>query len=95
MSELRATPGPWHVTPMNGSVYYGMFQISPWAERQRSMLRGESPDSGSAYELWANAYLIAAAPELYAALSQVVATSPIDDSVLPEVLAILAKARGE
>jgi hypothetical protein len=90
MSGLKATPGPWKV----GGTEQG----------SRCVFRGGDvfilPALGHAGPIsiaagHPNAHLIAAAPELYEALSAVVASSPVEDSVLPLVIAALAKARGE
>ena len=67
--EKRATftPGPWHSFEQNGMNpnYKGLFEIDanhPSGSRQTVAV---TPYKGDAVEMWANARLIAAAPELY------------------------------
>lgn len=101
MSELKATPGPWHAEENNihtGSVATCHWNGEQWWEVWTPMW----VDGGSAK---ANAHLIAAAPELYEALEEMVeryAPGYHDciDNGLPEceicnARAALAKARGE
>jgi hypothetical protein len=74
MSELKFTPGPWVVDESRheGSVN----RLEPF--RHIGMVSGFQYDAGSRAENEANAKLIAAAPDLYVALTearQVIATA--------------------
>lgn len=94
MSELKATPGPWFVED---------FDVHALVDGS-SRLVAEVSAPGKAttpQTLPANARLIAAAPELYDALSELVAmlsgstrTMNAPDAI-DAALAALAKARGE
>ena len=62
------TPGPWHAFEQNASNpnSKGLFEIDanhPSGNRQTVAV---TPFAGDGHELWANARLIAAAPELLA-----------------------------
>lgn len=117
MSAPRWTPGPWraaefwsapfgpgpHKTNEAGQVFWG-YSISGSNEHGGSIL----PTLGAVHNfpdnIHANAALIAAAPELYSALSRLLATTdpgsadrhmPDCRCVYHEAVAALAKARGE
>jgi hypothetical protein len=84
----RFTPGPWHVVEGHSivSIKADGIDIADTSSK-RYYQSFDQTDR-------ANAHLIAAAPDMFEALEAVVATSPIEDSVLPMVLAALSKARG-
>lgn len=109
MSELKATPGPWTVYPdVDGNFFYVAQQDGAPYTPDYSDVCGLSCQtwSGERFNVQqANAHLIAAAPELYEALEEMVeryAPGYHDciDNGLPEceicnARAALAKARGE
>ncbi len=86
------TPGPWVVGPVDDTVVTHLG--ADGLRYEIASIDGDynQPDQWPTME--ANARLIAAAPCLLAALERVVATSPIDDDVLPVVLAAIALATG-
>lgn len=87
---VEHTPGPWRIERKDG----GMFNVvagHDYFTRTFVAFMGANPEEG---DTEANARLIAAAPELLEALEAMVATSPIDDEVLPQVLAAIARAKG-
>lgn len=90
MSETRFTPGPWGVRRTEWDTIQVM--IGPPGD-QVGICEASAFDQKSE----ANAHLIAAAPDLYAALHALVWDGPaVDDSPLWEAArAALAKARGE
>ena len=66
------TPGPWHAFEQNASNpnSKGLFEIDanhPSGNRQTVAV---TPFAGDGHELWANARLIAAAPEMYEKLCE-------------------------
>jgi hypothetical protein len=63
MSETKFTPGPWTVIRYPGASY-GLFQVQPFATRQRKRFLGEDTTLGTREEAEANAHLIAAAPTM-------------------------------
>lgn len=95
MSELKATPGPWHVVH-NGAyreINLGDCECSPSIAQVCPSQFLENGDNEEA-----NAHLIAAAPELYEAL--LLAKSWLEgwasaDAELATIEEALAKARGE
>ena len=101
--EKRATftSGPWHCFDQNGMNpnYKGLFEIDanhPSGSRQTVAV---TPYKGDARELWANARLIASAPELHAQaknLERLLTELAMQgetgtDEALEEVRAVLAK----
>lgn len=103
MTETKFTPGPWqtHISEVRGDLCV----IS-----ERAWICGEILNrvrSIPEEEARANAHLIAAAPELYAALETAIEEinhlrkfagdngAMIDDTDFVEGIAALAKARGE
>ena len=75
------TPGPWHYeTGDDGAVIYTRFTIA------------KIPIDGSDWQ--SNAHLIAAAPDLLAALERL-AHPMADDEDLDYARAIIAKAKGQ
>lgn len=67
MGEGRFTPGPWRVDPDFPADIQVRDGSRDLACTSRSIIRNNPPDQA---ETWANAHLIAAAPEMYAALSE-------------------------
>ena len=103
--EKRATftPGPWHAFEQcSYSATKGLFEIDanhPSGNRQTIAV---TPFAGDGHELWANARLIAAAPELHAqakVLERLLTELAMQgetgtDEALEEVRAVLAKVDG-
>jgi len=95
MSETKFTPGPWefNVDAVHG---WSIFQKNSPASRQQT----GSPDDeggvvGTSEWTWLeprNAHLIAAAPDLYAALESILDFPTMERQ---RALNALAKARGE
>jgi hypothetical protein len=85
------TPGPWHIGMKPGPMIYGS------DSSQVADLRGDLLDRGEAQ---ANARLIAAAPDLLAAISRAVEfmRANYSDEDMPDILpaarAAIAKATG-
>ena len=99
MADTSFTPGPWAVDYIDGEncIYWELYAIpDDWALADIHGTGGKMNDA-------ANAALIAAAPELYAALENIVdGYSLVDFGVYTEeggyiaqARAVLAKARGE
>jgi hypothetical protein len=92
------TPGPWHAfqqtyNPSNK----GLFEVDanhPSGNRQTIAF---TPLNGDGHEMWANARLIAAAPEMYEALQNLVADWERCIGAIPddhEAREVLAKVDG-
>lgn len=98
MSETRFTPGPWELTQQ----YLGMgtctLGTQIWQQMGYRIAFTEGQNVGASTEL-ANARLIAAAPDLYAALESILQycapLSEQQDQSRLSAFAALAKARGE
>jgi len=104
------TPGPWEVLPEgpfpshdpldNGGYRIdgpGIEQIAyVWNSTRRWVDKGDGPEFGTRNGA-ADAYLIAAAPDLYEALRDLCASGGPDDGgdVFEKAKAALAKARGD
>jgi len=103
MSELKATPGPWFLT--GARTKYIEARIGGGLIQEVASVGPTDADKGYGVQQLANANLISAAPELYAACNK--ALSAIDSTLdrpmsyklamdTLEVLSnALAKARGE
>lgn len=66
--EKRATftPGPWHAFEQTWDASNrGLFEVSASHPSGNSQTIAVTPLKGDGNEMWANARLIAAAPELY------------------------------
>ena len=94
MSDTKFTPGPWRYDRTNGSPTTGEHMIAGAKPGYLAEVR----DCGSG-DVRANAHLIAAAPDLYAALYALLKAnlSCDDDNIdaADAARAALAKARGE
>jgi hypothetical protein len=77
MSESKHTPGPWAIEEVRRVLGAGDFGRAPFRDA----------------ELEANARLIAAAPDLLAALVALCDSGPHPDDMTPENLAALKRAR--
>lgn len=95
MSDTKFTPGPWVVTfRRDGSACISMGGLEPGQQHKQFDLllrKGESNDE-------ADAALIAAAPDMFAALEMLVDYDKHDGglaSVLNAAAAALRKARGQ
>ena len=93
---LRATPGPWSVEPhmSRGDL------PRPWVGRLEENRFAALACGDTGEEASANAHLIAAAPDMYAALESAIGAMevlghPKDYGALAKAKRVLAKARGE
>ena len=100
MSETKFTPGPWQIrcTGRGKSVFYHVSVTVPvipgYCGETTKELASMSTTDGESERF--NAYLIAAAPELYAALECALACHVGTDEVwIEEARSALEKARGE
>ena len=94
MSEPNFTKGPWRVEQGGISSKDGYADVL-YVESGTIYSEYTSDPPSLVIPNEANAALIAAAPDMLEALEAVVASSPIEDSVLPIVFAAIFKARGE
>ena len=94
------TPGPWHAFEQcSYSATKGLFEIDanhPSGNRQTIAV---TPFAGDGHELWANARLIAAAPEMFEVLSELLDTLEMSkgygfDEEYEKVREVLAKVEG-
>ena len=85
--QPKWTPGPWRYDRTNGSPTTGEHMIAGAKPGYLAEVR----DCGSG-DVRANAHLIAAAPDLYAALVHAQQNMPHPDQMID---AALAKARGQ
>ena len=91
MSDTKFTPGPWRYDRTNGSPTTGEHMIAGAKPGYLAEVR----DCGSG-DVRANAHLIAAAPDLYAALEMAQLWLDVDGRFdMQGINAALAKARGE
>jgi len=94
MSELKSTPGEWHVAI--GTTYCCVRTGS--SELRTGGAIADMRIAGGYYNIF-DAHLIAAAPELYEALDYVLKSIDKDGSYSPldksSIGSLLAKARGE
>lgn len=84
--RAQHTPGPWHAMPFKGGETIYAADSHRVAECLASGKHGEAAE--------ANARLIAAAPELLAALQNILAANPDLAEVADEARAAIAKATG-
>lgn len=97
MSEPKWTPGPWAVETRDKKTWVVAYcgDDDPWFVCNPELYIGP----GKTDRAPANAHLIAAAPDLYAALDAariiLAEHEPHPLPVLAQALAALAKARGE
>lgn len=104
MTEARISPAPWAATistlVLNGKIVT-VGDINPEGPYRGSVARLQSAEHIAgigAAEVIANAHLIAAAPDLYAALELALSYQPRDDSCdtwASDARAAIAKARGQ
>ena len=80
--EVMHTPGPWRFEQSKGGRWYvyGACQKQPFKPNVYV------PKNGGSQEAFANARLIAAAPEMYAALRAIQALLPEDVSLKIDIL---------
>lgn len=94
MSETKWTPGPWSyrgsLGPASNQYLKGPHIVESASGNQIAIMNGWRSDVSEA-----NACLIAAAPDLYAALAAICDEDCIDMARLTAGKAALRKARGE
>ena len=101
MNKPTFTKGPWHAFEQNGSnpKTKGLFAITAPHESGSQQTVAVTPFAGDGNELWANARLIASAPELFEQckfLEKVLASTDHPSSPkLAELRELLAKVEGE
>lgn len=103
MSEEKFTQGEWKVeeksASFNGLTWFGFQVISP--EKRKRVCYSETDEEKNIPEMQANAYLIAAAPEMYRMLKYLAdgvrwgGIQHTDRSLALEIENLLKKARGE
>lgn len=103
-TKLKATPGPWHVVLSDNATPHIMHEhgddCSDYSDRG-SLVCVMPAEIMQCYNSLANARLIAAAPDLYAALYELNryceywSKHGVPDGILERIKAALAKARGE
>ena len=101
MAETKFTPGPWSIFGPLSDKHEPAYRVS--AERTLSLTVSPCPDGFVHGENKANAHLIAAAPELYEALEEIVENAvvyyegsmDIYSEAIENARNALAKARGE
>lgn len=114
--ETKFTPGPWEFVP--GSEHHGPYVSAPWGDDICDLYFMSDPSApsvrngGPSRPIWfhaeqanANAALIAAAPDLYAALETLLGhcelanegrgASLVDPHSIRAARAALSRARGE
>ena len=85
MSEPKFTNGPWHVSENQPTVV---------GNKEKAVCKCELDWNLGANERKANAALIAAAPEMYVLLEDLLGKFR-NDEFAPQIEAVLKKARGE
>ncbi len=96
MTYLAFTPGPWNMTKHGGmSGRYHKFHIGSSVYSKDGMIDGRDSvaEIQNNPEAAGNALLVAAAPDLYAALKELEELGMISDS--PAAVAAIAKAEGQ
>jgi len=91
--ETKFTPGPWNVDPdYPGDIQAGGAEIATAFDTHDAVTTTADADTAIA-----NAHLIAAAPDLYAALERVLRWQPNDSAsdLVAVAEAALSRARGE
>lgn len=105
MAQAKHTPGPWTMQTVRTSVGV-CFKVGPfpWKRGQlnHACIYADYPSSSEHAECLANASLIAAAPDLLAALIEYMRVCPADEDMTPAfqaatnaARAAIAKAHGE
>jgi hypothetical protein len=89
------TPGPWHLRDTPWAEGLKHYICAPRGRALATTLSMESSDTAKKAEVAANACLIAAAPELYSALSDAVDLLQMSGYSTLEHTAALRKARGD
>lgn len=106
MEDLKHTPGPWEYVP--STEHHGPYVSAPWGgdvcdcyvmsnPRTASVRNGGTsyPINHQGERADANARLIAAAPEMFEALTTLLKYEPAEEKDWAKARAALAKARGE
>lgn len=87
---MAYTPGPWRVKAQGGEITVG------WSNSKEGVIWSPiaiAINSNGETDVLANAFLMAAAPEMYEALKKVLQVYDPDEAVVP-IRSILRKARG-
>ena len=93
-AETKFTPGPWRNN--NGVIRASCLHIASVEDTYRYDLGTGKPKTGQFSEFFANARLIAAAPDLYEALELLLsAHGQMEEKAIKMAKVALAKARGE
>jgi hypothetical protein len=102
MSEPKWTPGPWRVrTESVQRDGFAEIDSTHWWALAEVVIKRDDDGSPEARQAPHNAHLIAAAPDLYAALDAILGWQETDPTSLGALAAsnhgrnVLAKARGE
>lgn len=93
MRELSHTPGPWHCEP-DQHFGPGFVITAPGMGNRCPVVRMSSPLGEHDETLKADARLIAAAPEMLAALRGITSNAALDEVQLAPVRSAIAKAIG-
>lgn len=90
MSEAKFTNGPWKFNAHDGS-------ITDFTKAENEVATAQLDDWHCLGMGYSNAYLIAAAPEMYELLESISVTEMMngDDAFSEQIKELLAKARGE
>ena len=93
----KFTPGEWEIEEKEmscGSMFRYGFQVVCWGKHRRIAYM-ETGSLGDKEEMQANAYLIAAAPEMYECICDALTDLEMPEGMRRHFEAVLKKARGE
>lgn len=106
MPESKHTPGPWKIDEQEDGSILGIWDNNPepYETKCVAMMDASNDSLVSTKEMWANAHLIAAAPDLLEAcekaferLSYINKSYPLNDTwrMMCDLKGLIAKAKGE